>query len=83
MSGGVGLLVGLELVESRENRKPAPELAAKIVAEGMRRRVMVPGTLGTNIIRLAPPLVITEEHVTRCLSIFDEVLGKVTSDLDN
>jgi len=59
---GRGLMIGVELVHDKGSKKPAPELAEKVKAE-MRRRGYLIGVGGIfrNVLRLQPPLIITEE----------------------
>jgi len=59
---GAGLFLGVELVEDRERRTPAPALAAR-VAEGMRHRGVLISTDGPqrNVLKIKPPLVLSEE----------------------
>ncbi|GBC69618.1 5-aminovalerate aminotransferase DavT [archaeon HR01] len=59
---GRGLMVGVELVWDERTKKPAPELADRAKAE-MRRRGYLIGVGGIykNVLRIQPPLIITEE----------------------
>ena len=60
---GVGLMVGLEPTGD------ARALAAAMLAQGL----VVSPTV-TNVIRLVPPLIITQQHVTEALSIIENCL---------
>jgi 4-aminobutyrate aminotransferase-like enzyme len=57
---GMGLFLGLEIIESTASRRPDPERG-----------------LGTNTVRLCPPLVITEEQVITAIDIIEDVLTKI------
>ena len=60
---GKGLMIGIELkFEVRD-----------ILMEGIEKNLLLLYS-GRNIIRLLPPLVITEQDVTRSLEILDELL---------
>ena len=68
---GLGLMLALELVKPGEGdgRVPNPELAKRIQAEALERRLIVL-TAGTyvNVIRVIPPLVTTREEVELALA---------------
>ena len=72
---GKGLVMGIEIVEDKEGKAPAPELCKKIVLECASRGLLV-GIVGIygNVIRVAPPLVITDGEVEESLDIMEEVL---------
>jgi 4-aminobutyrate aminotransferase-like enzyme len=75
---GVGLFLGIEIVESKESKRPAPERATKLVIDCEDRGLLLGGgVLGINTIRLCPPLVITKEQVATALSIIEEALRRV------
>ena len=77
---GRGLLVGLDLVEDRATRTPAPELAHRVardcLALGMMTSV-VRGGLG--VFRIAPPITISKDEIDLALDIFDRAITKNTS----
>jgi 2,2-dialkylglycine decarboxylase (pyruvate) len=80
---GVGLLWGIEIVTDPETRAEAPELAAAISLAAMERGLIVgglrPGIREANVLRLAPPLVITEAEMERALAILEEAIASVES----
>ncbi len=73
---GKGLVIGLEFVEG--GNKPAPQLTNKVVRAAAERGLML-GKLGLygNVIRVAPPLVITEEEANLCVEILDRAIGSI------
>lgn len=77
---GIGLMIGVELVRDRESREADPGLT-KRVQEELRKRCVLVSTTGVNgsVLRITPPLVISEEQVTEALRVLDEVLSHVTS----
>jgi 4-aminobutyrate aminotransferase len=75
---GKGLMIGVELVRSRQTKERAVEERNALVQAMFRRGVLILGA-GRNAVRLAPPLVITKEQAARALEIFDESLTEVTS----
>lgn len=72
---GKGLVIGIEIVEDKESKIPAPELCKKIILECASKGLLV-GIVGIygNVIRVAPPLVITDSEVEESLDIMEEVL---------
>lgn len=77
---GRGLLVGLELVEDRESRRPADALGAAVTAECLRRGLsmnIVRAGSSANCFRMAPPLTITRDEIDFAVEILDESLTAV------
>ncbi|MGH7365189.1 MAG: aspartate aminotransferase family protein [Candidatus Rokuibacteriota bacterium] len=73
---GRGLLLGLELVEDRQTRKPLDKSITRDLYTECLRRGLVAMTYSPTI-RLNPPLVITEETARAGLAILDDALGAV------
>jgi 4-aminobutyrate aminotransferase/(S)-3-amino-2-methylpropionate transaminase len=73
---GRGLLLGIELVEDRQTRKPLDRAITRDLYLECLRRGLVAMTYAPTI-RLNPPLVITEDAARAGLSILDEALGVV------
>ncbi len=75
---GLGLLQGVELVEDRERRLPATALAGRVVAEALRKGVLLlaEGPEG-NVLAFVPPLVITERQLDHALDVVEEALATV------
>jgi 4-aminobutyrate aminotransferase len=73
---GRGLMIGLELVSDAQ-KTPAVE-AANLVRERCRERGLLVGIGGVygNVIRLQPPLVLSEVEACRAADILEQVLGK-------
>jgi len=81
---GLGLLCGLELVEDRESRRPAPLLGAALTdecdARGLSINLVRGGTGGAaNCIRMAPPLTISDDEIDLAAEILDESLAALPS----
>jgi 2,2-dialkylglycine decarboxylase (pyruvate) len=77
---GRGLLVGLELVEERESRRPANALGAAVTEECLRRGLsmnIVRAGSSANCFRMAPPLTISEEEIDLGIEILDASLRAV------
>jgi len=73
---GRGLLLGIELVEDRQSRKPLDKAIARDLYTECLRRGLVAMTYSPTI-RINPPLVISEETARAGLAILDEALGAV------
>lgn len=76
---GLGLLCGLELVESRETRQPADALGLALTEEcqcrGLSVNLVRGGTGGqASCLRMAPPLTISEDEIDLAVSIMDDAL---------
>jgi len=75
---GLGLMIGIELVTDRTTKEPAAKEAAAV-----RRRCREVGLLvgvggqAGNVVRLQPPLVITDAELDRALETLDQALSDV------
>ena len=74
---GSGLFLAVDLVNDRETREPATELASRVV-NGLRERGILTGSIGpsNNILKLRPPMVFSTENADYFLEIVDEVLAE-------
>jgi len=77
---GKGLMIGVELVRNRKTREPAEKELAQVIEKSFKRGVVVIGA-GLSTIRIAPPLVIEEEHLFKALNIIADVIKEVNSSL--
>jgi 4-aminobutyrate aminotransferase len=73
---GKGLMIGMEIVEDKENNKSAPKKASEIMMRSWKRGVAVI-TCGVSTIRIAPPLSITRELVDSAMEIIEDVVKEV------
>ena len=71
---GLGLMVGVEFVESKATMKTAPELRDKIEMACFNRGLVILGC-GANTIRWSPPLILSKENVDVALEIFDAAIA--------
>jgi 4-aminobutyrate aminotransferase len=67
---GIGLMIGVEF--DTHDRAAAVELACF-------RRGLLPLEAGESVIRIAPPLVLTEEQAATGLRIFGEAVAEVAA----
>ena len=73
---GMGLLLGVELVEDPQSRRPAPRRAREIT-EAMRDRGILLGITGPagNVLKIRPPLVLRHDQADLLLNTLGEVLA--------
>ncbi len=74
---GIGLMIGVEFVKDRRTKEPATEERNKIVQEAFKRGLILLGA-GKCSLRLAPPLIITEEEADVGLEILEETIKAVS-----
>lgn len=74
---GMGLVYGIEYVKNRSTKEPAPDLARDVVIKCVERGLMC-GKLGIfgNVMRVAPPLVISPELIDQSVAVLDGVLSE-------
>jgi 4-aminobutyrate aminotransferase-like enzyme len=78
---GPGLMIGVELVKNRTTKEPAREETSQFVKEGLKRGVIFGESkyLGLgNIVKIKPPLVISEDQVNKTLEVFEDILRQVS-----
>ena len=78
---GKGLVMGLEIIEEQESKKPSSELTQKIIFRCGEYGMLL-GRVGFygNVIRIAPPLVITEEEAEIGVEIMDKALTEIENE---
>jgi 4-aminobutyrate aminotransferase-like enzyme len=83
---GAGLFIGIELV--RENKKPATEETEYILQSAFEKGVIFDVSMPQimkdeftfrNVLKIKPPLIITEEEADRALQVLEECMGEVES----
>ena len=62
---------GLEIVKSKATKEPDPETAKRIVNDACKEGLLMIAPIGYygNVLRIAPPLVITEDQAQTALQI--------------
>jgi len=73
---GKGMMIGIEFVKDRQTKEPATKLRNAVMSEAFKRGLVLLGA-GQSALRLAPPLVLTEEQASVGMDIFEEALKKV------
>ncbi len=73
---GLGAMLAIELVRDVETRTPAPELAAMVIDEALRRGLLLlKAGMHGNCIRLLCPLTISEAELDEGLAVWEEALA--------
>ena len=70
---GKGLMIGIELVEDKESKKPARALRDELLHRAFKKGLLILGC-GASTIRLMPALTIDRQTVDEGLAIFEEAL---------
>jgi 4-aminobutyrate aminotransferase-like enzyme len=80
---GKGLVMGLEFVDPSDGNKPSPEITKKVVLRCAEHGVLL-GKVGMhgNVIRIAPPLIITKEEIHLAVDVFEEVFRTIGEKVD-
>lgn len=75
---GMGLVMGVELVKDKKTKEPAPDLTRKLIDLAANHGLLI-GSVGGfgNVIRVAPPLVISAAEAHESLDIFEKSLAQL------
>ncbi|SDR61040.1 4-aminobutyrate aminotransferase apoenzyme [Rhizobiales bacterium GAS113] len=71
---GRGLLLGIELVKSRDTKEPDADLAEAVLYRALDRGLSFKTTMG-NVLTLTPPLITTQDEMMRALDIIEEAIA--------
>src|SRR3954452_4777712 len=73
---GLGPMLALEIVRDRETKTPAPEVVAGVIASARAQGLLLLACgLHGNVLRLLPPLTISDDELTRGLEILEASLA--------
>lgn len=86
---GPGLFIGIEIVKDKKNKEPANSLADGIVREGLKRGVIFDLSMPfmrnlrfqRNVVKIKPPLTITEEQADQAVDTFEESIKAARKEL--
>lgn len=80
---GLGSMCGIEFVRDRESRTPASAEGKRVVQLLLARGVMATNYGGSyhNVLKMSPPLVITDEQLAYAMERLDECIGAVEREL--
>ncbi len=73
---GLGLMIGIEIVRDKSSKAQVPDIRDRIIDLAFERGVLYLGA-GPSTIRIAPPLVITQEQADIGLDILEECISIV------
>jgi 4-aminobutyrate aminotransferase len=73
---GRGLMIGVEIVKDKETRATAHDERDRIVELAFERGILFLGS-GENTIRIAPPLIVTQEQADIALDVLEECISIV------
>jgi len=74
---GMGLMQGLELVEDRKTKEPAPKRANKLLEAAKKHGLLIgKGGLYGNVIRMAPSMLISASEVDDAMARLDKALAE-------
>ena len=75
---GMGLMQGIELVKDRESKEPAPAATNHLLEAAKNEGILIgKGGLFGNVLRIAPPLIVAEQHIAEALDKLDRAFAEV------
>ncbi len=77
---GKGLMIGIELVKDRRTKEYAKKEVAEVINGCFKKGVTIIGA-GFSTIRIAPPLVISEELAQKAMDILEEEIRNVNKEV--
>ncbi len=70
---GIGLMIGVEIVQSKKSRKPAKKSMERILSAACNKGlILLPA--GKSVIRICPPLIITRKQADDGLDILEDAI---------
>lgn len=77
---GMGLMIAVELVRDRATKEPAPDTLLRVQNEAKLRGLIIGrGGLHANVIRICPPLIVSERDADDAIRILDEAFAAATA----
>jgi len=79
---GKGLIIGIELVRDYKTKEPAQEEAKNVMENAYKKGLLI-GISGPykNVLKLSPPLILTEEQADAGLDMLESSLKEITASL--
>jgi 4-aminobutyrate aminotransferase-like enzyme len=75
---GQGMMIGIELVKDRESKEPASEEILQVMEIAKEKGLLIgKGGLDSNVIRIQPPLELTQSQIDDSLAILDDAFSQV------
>ena len=75
---GKGLMIGMELVEDRASRKPARELADRVLTRAFHNGLLLL-SCGQSTVRFIPPLMVSKEQVDEAMPMLEAALKEASA----
>ena len=74
---GMGLMQGVELVKDKTTKEPAAAAAGALLEATKQEGLLIgKGGLYGNVIRIAPPMLVSEREIDDAIDLFDKGLAK-------
>ena len=75
---GMGLMIGMELVEDRATKEPSPTKTVALMEEAKKEGLLIgKGGLSGNVLRIAPPMLVTEGEIDDALERMARAMARV------
>jgi len=72
---GRGLMIGLEFVKDKKSKEPNPEVVGKVMEQAKDKGLLIgKGGLNGNVVRIAPPMSITDDETNELFNTMKEIL---------
>jgi 4-aminobutyrate aminotransferase len=75
---GLGLMIGVELVNDKAKKTPAGEQRDHVVELAFEKGVLFLGC-GPDAVRLSPPLIVTKEQADIAMNVLEECIQDVAA----
>jgi 4-aminobutyrate aminotransferase-like enzyme len=76
---GKGLMIGVELVKDRASKEPAVEETTRVREQMRKRGILVgKGGISRSVLRIQPPLIISEQQAQHVIDALDASLRSAT-----
>jgi 4-aminobutyrate aminotransferase len=72
-------MIGIELVEDKDSKKPAAQKAVQVMTRAWKRGVAIV-TCGASTLRIVPPLTVQREMLDAALDIVEDAIGEVVKE---
>ena len=70
------MLIGIELVQDKQSKEPYTDLLKQVLTKAIEKKlILISCGVHANVIRLAPPLIISKQELQQGLSILCEILN--------
>ncbi|MBI4170348.1 MAG: aminotransferase class III-fold pyridoxal phosphate-dependent enzyme [Candidatus Aenigmarchaeota archaeon] len=75
---GIGLMIGVEIVNLKKTRTPAPEKRNAILCKASEKGLILLGA-GKSVIRICPPLIISQQQAEKGIDILEDAIKVVNN----